>query len=69
MQTLGIVGQSNVTVTTFSSDEDRAETNRIKSSDDFKGSPDKALFGVTFKNMRSRFARQGAEDVRYYPIN
>lgn len=64
MQTVGIVGQPNVTITTFSSDQDRAEASRIDNVD-----PDVALNGVTAKNMRSRFAKQGAEEVRYFPIN
>lgn len=64
MQTFGIVGQPNVTVTTFSSDHDRAESSRINDVE-----PKVALDGVTFKNMRSRFAKQGAEETRYFPIN
>lgn len=75
MQTYGILRGNapikNVTVTTFSSNEDRAQAleshaSRIKggSKSDFG----KALEAITFANMRQRYAGQGAEQVRYFPI-
>lgn len=69
MQTLGIVGMKNVTVTTFSSDYDRMEADKVAASPKATQKKSEIMAGVTAKNMRGRFAKQGALEVRYYPIS
>lgn len=69
MQTFGIVGQPNTTVTTFNSDYDRNEAQKVVNNPDIDADYDKVLEGVTAKNMRVRLAIQGAEETRYFPIS
>lgn len=61
----------NVTVTTFSSDTDvvQATQSHVKRVETGKKSAlDKSVFATTFTNMRQRYADQGAEQVRYFPV-
>lgn len=75
MQTYGIIvgGKPipNVTVQTFPSEDDvrhgiQSHAARINSGN--KSAIGKAIEAAAFANMRQRYAKQGAEEVKYFPV-
>ena len=73
MKKFGIIANGkpipNTTVTTFPSTHDYKQANKVCKQKGIGGKKtEKVLDSIVFKNMRNRFAGQGALDTRYFPI-
>lgn len=59
---MGIVGQPNVTVTAFMTQEEQL----VEETKVAKGKKERPMDRVAFDEARTRFASDGAEGVRYF---